>query len=451
MAMLNILSVDIGTSALKMGVFVCSGDTVKLIRQTKREYSINIFNDGLFSEIKPEKWQKAFESSCREMQEYMAEIDVVSFSGTTPGLTAMNSEGETLYPAILMLDQRSRIQAQHIINTIGMKSLLENTANMPISGGCSLSSILWIKDNLPNIFHKTYIFGHSNTFMTKWLTGKFAMDPSSASLTAMYSTVKNDLTWDQEILSAFGLNELRLPELIHAYSSAGRVKKEIASYLGLRKEPVVLIGGNDAVLAAFSLGIKEPGEVFNINGTCEITMVCLPECFPSENYNIRNHVIPKRWFSFYVMNAGGKALEWFKNVLCQEMSPKEFYDDFLPQAIDKWLDKESGVTYIPYLMGSRYSMEPLKAQLQGITFETSREELLAALVRGLCTYQNVNLQRISSKILLKDEILVSGGAVNPAIIRAKTRWMRNCEYKHETESSLKGAAMLGILYMQDNI
>ena len=28
--------------------------------------------------------------------------------------------------------------------------------------------------------------------MAKWMTGKFAMDPSSASLTALYNTVEND-------------------------------------------------------------------------------------------------------------------------------------------------------------------------------------------------------------------------------------------------------------------
>jgi hypothetical protein len=44
-------------------------------------------------------------------------------------------------------------------------------------------------------------------------------------------------------------------------------------------------------------------------------------------------------------------------------------------------------------------------------------------------------------------ILVSGGAVNPALIRAKKKWMRNCNYRFETESSLKGAAMLGQKYL----
>ena len=188
---MKILSVDVGTTAMKMGVFEESGDRLNLLRQISQGYAINTYNDGLFSDIEQEKWQQVFLKSCKEMADLVADVDVISLSGTTPGLSAMDKEGEPLYPAILMLDQRSRPQARHIINTIGMTDLLEYTANMSVAGGCSLASILWIKDNLPEIFKKTFIFGHSNTFMAKWMTGKFAMDPSSASLTALYNTNKN--------------------------------------------------------------------------------------------------------------------------------------------------------------------------------------------------------------------------------------------------------------------
>ena len=440
---MKILSIDIGTTAMKLGVFEDDGDNLGLVKQHSLEYAIHTYNDGLFSDIEQAKWQKAFVSGCTAMADLMGEVDVIALSGTTPGLTAMDENGRALYPAILMLDQRSRAQAQHIISTIGTEALLQATANIPVAGGCSLASILWLKDNLPEVFKKAQMFGHSNTYMAKWLSGTFAMDPSSASLTALYNTTQNDMTWNADIANCFGLSINRLPELVPAHRSTGRLKKEFVTQLGLKKMPPVVIGGNDAVLAAYSVGIREPGEIFNINGTCEITMVCLPKCYPSKNYNIRTHVIPGRWFSFHVMNAQGKAFEWFKNLFCSEMSTDAFFEDFMPAAIDKWLAKTSGVTYVPYLMGSRYSLKPLKAEFLGLTQETSREELLAAMVRGLCEYQRQHLKEISPEVLLKNEILVSGGAVNPSLINAKKKWMRNCDYIFETESSLKGAALLG--------
>jgi sugar (pentulose or hexulose) kinase len=370
-------------------------------------------------------------------------VDVIALSGTTPGFTAMDGAGRPLYPAILMLDQRSRQQAQRIIDVVGMNTLLAETANMPVAGGCSLASLLWIKDNLPEIYGKVAVFGHSNTFMGKWLTGSFAIDPSSASLTALYNTAKNDMAWNGKIAGAFGISLERLPPVILAHESPGRLRPELASQLGLTREPPVVIGGNDAVLAAYSLGIEAPGETMNVNGTCEITLVCLPKCYPSRNYNIRCHVVSDRWLTLYVMNALGVAYEWFRKLFCSELTVDAFYGDFMPKAIDRWLDRESGVIYVPYLMGSRYSLEPLRAEFLGLTQETSREEMLAALVRGLCLYQREHLKEIALEIPLKDEIRVTGGALNPSLIRAKAKWMHACRYLFEEQSSMKGAALLG--------
>ena len=447
--MMRILGVDIGTTSMKMGVYDEQDDSVTLVRQFSQEYPINTYNDGLFSDIEPQKWQQAFLAGCGTLGDLLATVDVIALSGTTPGFTAMDGAGKPLHPAILMLDQRSRLQARHIIDVVGMKTLLAETANMPVAGGCSLASLLWIKDNLPEVYRETAVFGHSNTFMAMWLTGNFAIDPSSASLTALYNTARNDLTWNSGIAAAFGISPDRLPRVIAAHASPGRLKPELASRLGLRREPPVVIGGNDAVLAAYALGIEAPGQAMNVNGTCEITLVCLPKCYPSPNYNIRCHVVDGRWLTLYVMNALGVAYEWFRKLFCGEMPSDVYYGEFMPRAVDEWLEKESGARYVPYLMGSRYSQEPLRAEFLGLTPETSREELLAALVRGLCLYQREHLEEISRTVPLTEEIRVTGGALNSALIRAKARWMRDCRYITEDQSSLKGAALLGRKYLRE--
>lgn len=445
----TILGVDIGTTSIKMGVFQIVDNTLSLASQFTQEYEVNIYNDGLFGDIEQDNWKKAFAAGCKQMQDLIADVDIISLSGTTPGLTAMDNDGNALYPAILMLDQRSRKQARFIIETVGIEHLLKTTANMPVAGGCSLASILWIKDNCPEIFDKTYKFGHSNTYIAHWLTGNFAIDPSSASLTALYNTVSNDFTWNKDIAAAFDLSLDRLPKIIPAYESVGKIKSPLARRLGFKKEPHVLIGGNDAVLAAYSMGINEPGDIINVNGTCEITLVCLDKCLASANYNIRAHVLPNRWLTLHVMNAGGKALDWYKNLFCSELSADEFYNSFLPEAIETWLNRQSDVTYVPYLMGSRYSLEPLQAQLTGLTQQTTRQEILAAIIRGLCEYQKAHLEEIGKNINLQNLIHVTGGATNPALMRAKSKWMRDCEYIHNEQSSMEGAAMLAQKFLEN--
>lgn len=442
---MTILAVDIGTTAMKLGVYLATGADPALLEQAaiwSQDYEINTYNNGLFADIEPEKWRDALARGCRELATWMPDVDAVALSGTTPGLTAMDRKGEALLPAILMLDQRSRRQAAEIIARIGLERLLADTANMPVAGGCSLASILWIRENTPDLYKKAACFGHSNTYIARWLTGELAIDPSSASLTALYNTTANDLTWHAGIAAELGIELDRLPRLIPCSASAGRVRESIAGSLGLSRRPPVVIGGNDAVLAAYSAGCREPGQVINVNGTCEITLVCLGRCYPSCNYNIRAHVLPGRWLTLYVLNAGGIALEWFRSVFCSEMSERQFFDDFLPRAIDQGLIRESPVRYVPFLMGSRYTQEALSAQFLGISQKTTREELAAAIVRGLAEYQREHLKEISLEVPLASVINVTGGALNPALIRAKQRWMRGCDYVQIEQSSLRGAALL---------
>ena len=60
---MKILSVDVGTTAMKMGVFEDNDTDLELLGQFSREYAINTYNDGLFSDIEQEKWQLAFSCS----------------------------------------------------------------------------------------------------------------------------------------------------------------------------------------------------------------------------------------------------------------------------------------------------------------------------------------------------------------------------------------------------
>jgi xylulokinase len=399
-------------------------------------------------DIGQESWIQAFQAGCQALSGLLPKVDAVAISGTTPGLTAMDGDGNALHPAILMLDQRSRGQAQQIIDAMGLQRLLEETGNMPVAGGCSLASMLWLKDNRTEVWRKAACFGHSNTFLAKWLTGEFAIDPSSASLTALYDTVANKLTWNADIAKAFGLAPSRLPRLMWAFQSPGRMESRLALELGFKKQPPVVIGGNDAVLAAYSAGVVNPGDVINVNGTCEITLVCLERCLPSTRYHVRAHAIPDRWLTLYVMNAGGKAYEWFKTTICRELSDEQFYQEFVPRAVEQWLDRPNTASYIPYLMGSRYSLEPLRAQFSGLTHESTREGLMAAMVRGLCEYQREHLKDIAVEVPLRDTIYVTGGANIPAVIRAKERWLRACRYECRDQSSMLGAALLGLKHLQ---
>lgn len=445
----DILAFDAGTTAFKLAVF--SPELEKRC-EARRAYSVNVYGDGC-ADVDPQVWWEALRDCCCELKHQLANVGVVAMSVTTPGLTPMDAGGRALGPGILFFDGRSAAQARAIRARVGEAFFLRETCNLPVSGGSSLASILWIRDNQPDVWRDAAKFGHTNTYLVKRLTGRWAIDPSTVSITGLYNTAADDLTWSKPVLDAAGIPEDRLPPLKRSHSVVGTVLPAVADELGLPADAVVLCGGNDAVLAAYSAGLDQPGQIGAICGTCEITMTCMDAPVRSPEFNVRCHVLPQRWFSFLVLNTGGKALEWFHSVFCPEMSEDAFYGDFVPSALRAFFTspeierREAALPeYVPYLGGSRYSLEREKAAFQGVTLETTREDMLVSLMRGNALYHGRHLEQLRSMVPLGSTMMLTGGAAAvPGYLEAKRRWTGEFDYEFCDQSSLAGAAMLARL------
>jgi xylulokinase len=448
----HILAIDVGTTAFKAGVF---SPKLEKIVETSRRYDVHFYDQGK-ADIEPEKWWRALVECCAEIKPYLAEVGVLTWSVTTPGLVAMAEDGTALNRAILFLDGRSRKQARAIRDKVGDDFFLRETCNLPVSGGSSLASMLWVRENEPEVWAKAFKFGHCNTYMVKRCTGNWAIDPSTVSITGLYNTSRHDLTWNQTVLQAAGFPESLLPPLMHSYQSAGRILPAVAAELGLPEDCQVLCGGNDAVLAALSGGFTSPGDINDINGTCEITNVCVDAPVCSPNFNVRCHVIPNRWVTFFVLNTGGKAYEWFHSVFCQDMTEGEFFGQYMPSVLERFLaspDRDAWEAtlpvYVPYLQGSRYSTESLTASFSGVRLETSRDDFMLGLVKGNARYHGEHIEEVAGLVKLGTKVMTSGGASKiKHFLEIKKRWSGDFEYLFQDQSSLLGAAMLGQFYLE---
>jgi len=442
----DILAMDVGTTAFKLAVF---SPGLEKKCEASRPYDVNVY-DGGKADIEPEKWWQALRECCAELRSELGGVGVLAPSVTTPGLTPMAADGTALGPAILFFDGRSHAQARAIREAVGEEKFLRETCNLPVSGGSSLCSILWIRDNQPEVWSAAAKFGHCNTYMVKRLTGAWAIDPSTVSITGLYNTAANDLTWNQDVLCAACIPADKLPPLMPSHAPAGRILPEVADELGLPPDCAVLCGGNDAVLAAYSGGLTDPGSISNICGTCEITSVCVDAPVCSPHFNVRCHVAPGRWVTFFVLNTGRKALEWFQSVFCKEMTDAEFYEQYIPLVLAAFFNspdidrREAELPeYVPYLGGSRYTLERVKASFSGVTLETTRDDMLLSLIRGNALYHGRHLEEVGKMVRLGRKVMTTGGGARiPGILAAKKRWTGDFEYEFQDQSSLLGAAML---------
>lgn len=444
----DILAVDVGTTALKAAVF---GPDLVQKAEASASYAINLYDQGK-ADIEPDKWWSALKSCCTDLQFKLKDVGTISFSVTTPGLVPMLEDGTSLGPAILFCDGRSTQQSREIRRLIGEEVFLQSACNLPVSGGSSLSSILWIRDNQPDVFKAVKKFGHTNTYMVKRFTDTWAIDPSTVSITGLYNTRANDLTWLDPVFAKSSISKEKLPPLVYSHRKVADILPAIADELGLPRSCAVLCGGNDAVLAGYSAGLREPGDIVDIAGTCEIISVCLDRPIGSRNHNIRCHVLAGKWVTLYVLNTGGKALEWFHNVFCRDMSASTFYRDFVPDVIHRYMHNRIGgdlAGYTPFLQGSRYSLEKHFAGFSKLTLETTREKMLLGLLKGNLQYLGLHLQEMGKHVPLSRKIITTGGGAKiEGMNLLKCRWLGEFGYEYREQSSLLGAAMLGELYLK---
>ena len=451
----DILAIDVGTSVLKLGVF---SPTLEKRSEARRAYDPHIYDNGK-ADIDPEAWWQALRESCAEVRESLAAVGTISLSVTTPALTPMAADGTPLAPAVLFFDGRSHEQSRAIRQIVGEDRFLTETGNLPVSGGSSLSSILWFRDNCPDLWARTAKFGHCNTYLLKRMTGEWAIDPSTTSITGLYNTTVSDLTWNTDVLRLAGIREDMLPPLLQSYDPVGTILPAVADELGVPSDATVLCGGNDAVLAALSGGLVEPGDINIVSGTCDIASVCTDRPVASRDFNLRCHVIPGRWLTFFVLNAGGEGIDWFHRVLCRELDAEQFYGEYVPRVLEAFFAdpdadaREAGLPeYAPFLGGSRYSVERVTGSFGALTLETTRDDLLVSLVRGNMQYLGGHLRQVAGLVGLGRKVGISGGgAAIRGMLEARRRWTGPFEYIFQDQSSLRGAAMLGQIHVTGQV
>ena len=425
-----ILAVDAGTSSLKSVLF---DENFVAVTQDRVEY--NYEADGLSVQIHPDLVWQAFLKVTRNLKEkgYARKVELIVPCVFSPALIAMDAEGTPLFPAIIHWDRRSIKQARKAVRIIGKERFLQVAGNIPYPGGISLTSMLWLKEERPEVFARAAVLGHLNTFLLKKLVNRWIIDPTNASVTGLYNTVAAS-DWSKDLARDLGIPLEKLPPVVPSFEVAGKITKEASRITGLPSGIPVLVGSNDTSAAALGAGLFEHGQVLNISGSSEILVICLDHPLPDERYYLRTHPFPGRWLMYDIV-IGGFALEWFRSQFCRELPPDTFYHAYLAEVLE---GKGQGkVKCVPYLTGDRTSLVQKKASFSGLTLDTTREECLRALVGGIVGRMRKTLDMMSERLTLHPTMVITGGA-GSALLEYKRRVFRDFEIELKENCSILG-------------
>lgn len=242
-----VLSIDLGTSGCRSAVY---DETLTMLAAASTEYPLILLSDG-YVEQDANVWWDSVVSTAREAIEKAGNgenIKGIAISSQGIAYVPVGEDGQTLSNALSWLDGRAVREAERLRDRFGTDTLY-NLTGKPLLPQHTISKYIWLKEQQPEIYEKTWKIMLPMDYIQFKLCGECVTDHTMASGTAMYELEKG--TWSETILDAYDLDINKLAKIQTSGSIAGQVLPQVAELLGISKQAVVALGGQDQKCAAY--------------------------------------------------------------------------------------------------------------------------------------------------------------------------------------------------------
>lgn len=411
-----ILAHDLGTSGNKATLF---SETGALISSEVYGYGCHYFH-GNWAEQDPEDWWKAICVTSRNLLDKAgidsSQVAVVSFSGQMMGCLCVDRSGTPLRPSIIWADQRAQPQSDAIAREISPMDFYRITGHRN-SASYGIQKLMWVRDNEPEVYAKTYKTLNAKDFIVFRLTGQFYTEPSDATSNCCMDLAA--LSWSERVVKASGIDGDMLPEIVPSTHVAGTVTRRAAEETGLREGTPVVMGGGDGVCANVGAGSISPGRTFSYVGSSAwIASTSREPLFDPEMRTVTwAHIVPGLYAPNGTMQSAGGSYHWLKEQMArlETAEARQAGDsayDRINQEVAQSPIGANGVLFLPYLLGERaprWNPDATAAWL-GIKMENTRSDLFRAVLEGVTMNLNGILDSLKRSLEIQEILVIGGGA-----------------------------------------
>ena len=435
-----ILSLDFGTSSLKA---VLSDETGNVLKSTGRGYNYYTY-DVDKAELKTETIEEALYGCLEDFREDLPRVDLICYCSFSVSCVFLDGEGRPVYPIITHLDKRAKEESRFVVDHFGTDRFLSITGILPFVNGASGTTLRWMFRHEPELMKRVRTFGHMQTWIYQLMTGVRAIDAVNASMTGLYETF-NQSGWSKEITEVMGIDPAILPPVYESGSILGGVTKGFAVRTGLCEGTPVALGSNDGATASVGGDCFEPGDALNAAGSSDVLVILTDRPIANPNYYVRRSPLPGKYLLFATM-VGGFALDWFHDQFCREMD-KETYHAYVAACIAGGTDAGI-VTFDPYLAGDRQSLGVKRAAFHNLNLDATRENMLAAVLRGIHAYMGTLMEEAEKCVHVSDTISITGGLANPSMIALKEQLFPGKHFVMKENCTHLGNIRLGLMGLE---
>jgi xylulokinase len=463
-----ILAFDLGTSGPKVGLVSIQGEVLDCeIEATE----LHLFPHG-GAEQDPEDWWRAIKKAThRLLAKKLVPVDsicAICCTAQWSGTVAVDRDGKPLMNAIIWMDSRGARYAKKITGGLveltgfgatKLWSWLRLTGGIPgPSGKDSIAHILYIKNELPQIYKDTCKFLEPKDYLNLRLTGKFAAGHDSIAL--HWLTDNRDIKkidYHPKLIRLAGVEREKFPDLLRTIDILGPIKAEIAEELGINKSVKVVMGTPDVQSAALGSGAVRDYEGHLYIGTSAWLTCHVPFKKTDLLHNMATlpSAIPGRYFIANEQETAGYCLTWLrdsvffpKDELGPERTPDGVYDKFNTLAASV-PPGSGGILFTPWLYGERTPVEDhtVRGAFYNVSLDTGRAHMIRAVFEGVALNSRWLLKYVEDFTGRRMDVInmIGGGARSDlwCQIMADVLGRTIRQVKDPVQANTRGAGFLG--------
>ena len=443
------MGVDVGTTGCKAVAFDPDGN---ILGYGFREYKVICDRPG-WAEQDPEKvWllTRAVIAEALNQSGAKEEVGVLSLSVQGDAIIPVDRNIHSLHPAILGMDYRSVRQRDRCGELFGDRNLFHLTGMRPHPMN-SLTKILWLKENAPEVYEKTYKFMTYADYILCRLGAPPVIDYTMASRTMAFDLERKQ--WSNEILDPLDIDRELLSEPVQSGEMVGEMDPKLAEELGFSGKVMLAAGGHDQTCAALGAGVVRENIAIDSHGTAEVLSAAfrrpvLNDRMYESFYPCYCHVKKDMYFTFSLNHIGGILLQWYRDNFgsAEVKEAEELGMNTYERMISKAPKGPSPVMVLPHFNGSGTPWCDLdsKGAILGLTMSTTRHDIVKAILDCLTYELRINMETMRKAGIRIDEIRCVGGAArSPIWLQAKAD-ITGCRVStlKVREAACLGAAML---------
>jgi len=445
------VGLDLGTTGLR-GIITDSEGTIILdIQETISSENLYHGYENLpkgWHEQNPKSWIEAIYRILTEITNKLnllglssADIKAICTDSTSGTILAVDESGQPITPAIMYNDLRSQKE------TLSIQAVTEEFSQKvgyQFNASFSLPKILWIKNQVPEVFKRTYKFLHANDFLVGLLSGEFSYSDSSNCLKTGYDFIDNK--WP-EFIAELEIPSEKLPNVVPSGKVVAKTSERLEELTGITSGILIVSGATDSTMALIASGATRYGDIFSSLGTTLVTRVLNHSLVRDPQGRIYCHILPGKkriYLPGGASSVGAECLQAYFPNIDFKLYDRNALDYFPTEAL----------TYPLVKKGERFPFINLDAEHFYIGPQKNESQRYTAYLQAVAFVERLGLEVFESLgIEMGEKVFTIGGATkSEPWLQIRADVLQKTIYRPKIIEAAYGAAILAastVIYQED--